>query len=285
MHRLYIHLFGILAMALIFASCQKDNPTAPESLSFDNGLMNLNEVITGTGGMYTVTTKHVTLTGTFAGIIIAVDKAHVNLEGALIDGSLGNTNFGVGIHLLNRTGVHVTGGTVQNCNVGVLLGEVSANTGGGSKNHIKGVVVRNSRVTGGTSFDGDGIVINNGTKNHVKDSQVSNVGGSFLSVGIRMWNGSDNHVNGNTVESMKAGSFPPAGILLQGTDDSNVQENLVTNGAGRGIWAATGALGNILTNNTSLNNSYLDLEDGNPNCDSNIWRDNTFATANQSCIQ
>lgn len=285
MQRLYIHLLSILVMALIFASCQNDSPTAPESISFDTGQMNLNEVITGTGEMYTVTTKNVTLTGTFAGIIIAVDKAHVNLEGALIDGSLGNTNSGVGIHLLNRTGVHITGGTVENCNVGVLVGAVLANTGGGSKNHIKGVLVRNSRVTGGTSFDGDGIVINNGTQNHVKDSQVSNVGGSFLSVGIRMWNGSDNHVTGNTVESMKAGFLPPAGILLQGTDDSNVQENLVTNGAGRGIWAATGALGNILTNNTSFNNSSFDLEDGNPDCGSNIWRDNTFATASQGCIQ
>ena len=32
-------------------------------------------------------------------------------------------------------------------------------------------------------------------------------------------------------------------------------------------------------------NSTLDLEDDNPACDSNIWRNNSFMTANQTCIQ
>jgi len=286
MQRFHFHLLGILAMALLFVSCQKDGPTALEPISGDAGQQSLAKVVTGTGGMYTVTTKNVTLKGAFAGIIVAVDGAHVNLAQAIIDGSSGNTNSGIGIHLLNRTGVHINGGTVQNCNVGVLLGDAVSNTGGGSDNHLNGIVVRNSVIaTGGTSFDGDGIAINNGVNNHVNNNQVSNVGGSFLSVGIRLWGGSDNDVTGNTVQSLKPGTLPPAGLILQGADNTAVHGNLVSNNPGNGIWAQTGAVGNFISGNTALNNSGNDLQDDNTDCDNNTWQGNTFGTANQGCIQ
>ena len=285
MQRFHFHLLGILVVALVFAGCQKDSPTAFEPISGDAGQQGLAKVITGTGGMYTVTTNNVMLKGTFAGIIVAVDGAHVNLTQAIIDGSSGNTNSGIGIHLLNRTGVHVNGGTVQDCNVGVLLGDAFANTGGGSDNHLNGIVVRNSLIGAGTSVEGDGIVINNGVNNHVNNNQVNNVGGSFLSVGIRLWGGSDNEVTGNTVQSLKPGTLPPAGLLLQGADNTAVHGNRVSNNPGNGIWAQIGALGNFISGNTALNNSGDDLRDDNTDCDNNIWQGNTFGTANQGCIQ
>jgi parallel beta-helix repeat protein len=231
--------------------------------------------------MYTVTTKNVKLMGAFAGIVVEVDDAHINLAQAVIDGSSGNTNYGICIHLVDRTGVHINGGTLQKCTVGVLLGDPLANTGGGSNNHINGIEIRNSRISASTSFNGDGIVINDGVNNRVNNNQVSNVGNGGLSAGIRLWGGSDNDVVGNTVQSMLGYS---AGLLLQGADNTDVHGNTVSNNPSLGIWVQADALGNFISGNTALNNGN-DILDYNADCGDNTWHGNTFGTANQTCIQ
>ena len=242
-------------------------------------------VITGTGQEHTVTSKNQTLKGVFAGITVAVDNAHVNLSGATVDCSLGNTNFGIGIHLTNRSGVHINGGTVKNCNVGVLLGDPFANANGGSNNHINGVAVRDAIAGGGTSFDGDGIVINNGSNNRANNNEITNVGGAFLSAGMRLWNGGGNDVIGNTINGLQAGGIGAAGLLLQGADATKAHGNFAfSRPDGVGIWAQLGALDNFLTGNRALGNG-TDLQDDNANCDNNTWRGNTFGSSNAACIQ
>jgi parallel beta-helix repeat protein len=56
-----------------------------------------------------------------------------------------------------------------------------------------------------------------------------------------------------------------------------VQTN-TANTNGVGIVVLEGATGNTLTKNTALGNTGLDLADGNANCDSNTWAQNTFVT-------
>jgi hypothetical protein len=89
------------------------------------------EVVTGTGQQYVVT-DNVTLKGTFAGITVAADGVHVNMRNATVDCSLPANTSKIGVHVPMRNRVHITGGTVQQCSIGVLLG-FPLNIGGGEE--------------------------------------------------------------------------------------------------------------------------------------------------------
>ncbi|MBV9573773.1 MAG: hypothetical protein JOY93_06935 [Acidobacteriales bacterium] len=52
-----------------------------------------------------------------------------------------------------------------------------------------------------------------------------------------------------------------------------------------GIALEKGSEQNTIVDNYSVGNTIYDMFDGNPKCDSNIWRLNQFQTANRSCIQ
>ena len=73
---------------------------------------------------------------------------------------------------------------------------------------------------------------------------------------------------------------------------NTVDKNHVTNNGGSGIWVAgpgtgngdtRGAYANTLTNNIGRGNAE-DGTDMNPNCGTNVWRDNKFTTVNQPCV-
>jgi hypothetical protein len=51
-----------------------------------------------------------------------------------------------------------------------------------------------------------------------------------------------------------------------------------------GIVAETGATDNTIIGNVATGNLTVDLFDGNPGCDGNVWRGNDFGTADISCI-
>jgi len=75
------------------------------------------------------------------------------------------------------------------------------------------------------------------------------------------------------------------GIALIGSNNE-VHANTTDNNIGlNGIWAPLGSTGNNITGNTSFNNAPFDMDDDNPNCDSNKWEGNRFNTTNQpSCV-
>ena len=62
-----------------------------------------------------------------------------------------------------------------------------------------------------------------------------------------------------------------------------VRNNVATGNAGTGISVIFGDMGNEFVGNIATGNGQ-DLNDGNPDCDNNIWRDNQFETAS-ACIQ
>lgn len=247
-------------------------------------------VITGTGQVHTVMARNQVLRGNFAGVVVGVDNVHVNLQQAVVDCSLpGASN--VGVHLKDRTRVHINGGTIQNCTIGVLLGDIDhTKGGGGSKNHINNVTVTNAVLFGpATSFDGDGIVINTGVNNRVNGNLISFTGGGrvpfALPGGIRVYAGSDNDVAGNVVENVQDGAEGSIGIFIQRADNTAVHGNQVSNNAGHGIRVAAPANGNVITGNTALHNGGTDLVDDEANCGTNTWQGNQFGTVNQACIQ
>lgn len=91
--------------------------------------------------------------------------------------------------------------------------------------------------------------------------------------------------NNNTFNANNASNNGADGILLFIATGNNVTGNTLNNNGQSGIAITSGTgTGNNLSGNTAQGNGIFDLEDGNPNCDSNTWIQNTFGTANQTCI-
>lgn len=91
--------------------------------------------------------------------------------------------------------------------------------------------------------------------------------------------------NNNTFNANNSSNNGAGGILLFVATGNNVTGNTLNNNGGSGIGITSGTgTGNNLSTNTAQGNGIFDLEDGNPNCDSNTWTQNTFGTANQTCI-
>ena len=64
-----------------------------------------------------------------------------------------------------------------------------------------------------------------------------------------------------------------------------VRDNVTTNNALAGIDVFPSETGNTIKRNFAHSNgTYDDLRDNTPNCGNNVWTDNDFGTANQSCI-
>ena len=91
--------------------------------------------------------------------------------------------------------------------------------------------------------------------------------------------------NNNTFNANNASNNGARGILLFVATGNNVTGNTLNNNGQSGIAIASGTgTGNNLNTNTAQGNGIFDLEDGNPNCGSNTWTQNTFGRANQPCI-
>ncbi len=91
--------------------------------------------------------------------------------------------------------------------------------------------------------------------------------------------------NNNTFNANTASNNGADGILLFVATGNNVTRNTLNNNGGSGIAITSGTgTGNNLSGNMAQGNGIFDLEDGNPNCGSNTWTQNTFGSANQPCI-
>ena len=125
------------------------------------------------------------------------------------------------------------------------------------------VVQEPGNSSAGMALGGNGHYV---VGNRVNDSLVlikssnSIVSGNFAnnnSGGIQVYGGSNNQILANTTENNSGGP----GIILNG-----------------------GTTGNLISLNTSLNNTPYDMEDDSPACGTNKWELNKFKLANQTCI-
>jgi len=212
------------------------------------------------------------------------------------------------------SGVHLRGGTVEECFNGIILQ-------GGGKHHLSGLIIRFNNIVG--------LGLRDSQDNHISNSEIS----STLNRGIGLTNshhnqfkdllittnskfggislvGSDNALISSTVLNNGLG-FPAPGSLLSGGvhvegSRNNVSNNVVV-GNSNGVVLVTGsdniieknevrnsqhgisllvsAILSQVKDNHSVGNAVFDLEDQNPSCDQNEWKGNTFGTANQPCVE
>lgn len=95
-----------------------------------------------------------------------------------------------------------------------------------------------------------------------------------------------NGANDNTFRDNNASNNVNGfGFLLFTAAGNDVRDNTADANGGGGIGTSAGTgTDNDITGDTAQNNGIVDLQDNNPNCDSNTWKHNTFGSANQACI-
>ena len=172
--------------------------------------------------------------------------------------------MGAGIVITNTSDVHLKLNGHTMTGNGLPAGIGASNV---SHVHIEGPGTIRSYIMG--------IFFGTVSDSHVEQVTVINNG-----VGLTLTQQTTNtHVN-NSVFSMNA----TGGIHGDSrTSDNHLNNNQVINNNSFGILLDSGATNYHINGNTALGN-YVDLADGNPNCDDNKWNGNTFVTASQPCI-
>jgi parallel beta-helix repeat protein len=214
-----------------------------------------------------------------APLIVGAGGITVDLGGhtVLCSGAPGE----IGIDVGSWSDVQVENGSVSGCEEGVLadggdsnqfvaLSLTGNNVGFEISNSVSSTIARsevmNSPFTGVLLFQTTGFLVHRNT--------VSSSG-----IGI-FDNGGTNNVISSNRASFGVG-ISDVGILVNAQSDVVVRNSTVGNGTG--IWVSEPLGGNRLLANTSMQNG-LDMRDDAPGCDANVWKANTFVTANQPCI-
>ena len=100
--------------------------------------------------------------------------------------------------------------------------------------------------------------------------------------GFTMNGANDNSFRDNNASNNSNGD----GLLFFVASGNDANGNTATGNGDSGIAVSSGTgTNNTIKNNTAQNNTNFDLNDGNTNCDSNSWKNNTFGSSNQACIQ
>lgn len=182
-------------------------------------------------------------------------------------------NAGDAVVLLNASGV-----TVANFNAS-FNGGTGVNIQGGGNNRImncdsisnagNGVILASSNVNTISnctinSNTGYGVWLNTANQNQIFTSSLNNNGKIGLLVGCHK----EGKCNGN-----------------KGSDLNHISSSGANGNSGAGITVEQGSSNNQITNMSSAGNGGTsDLIDNNPGCDGNLWFNNAFSDASQSCI-
>lgn len=226
------------------------------------------------------------------GIDIVASNVTLQLNSHSISGTATsgtcNTSYGIyvmGTSLLPLTMVRVIGsGTISNFVIGFRA------------DNSAGSFVKFTTVTGQCPFFSRGFSIQNSSSQWKLEGNV--VRGTPSSFGIYLNTTTDNDLVRNDVNdsivlvdssnntivnnTVSDGGEGIAVGVFGGGNNNEIHANTTNNNA-NGLHLVAGS-GNNVTGNTSLNNRAYDMQDNNPNCDSNKWEGNKFNTANQPCI-
>jgi hypothetical protein len=153
--------------------------------------------------------------------------------------------------------------------------KVSANTADGNTGPGFALVGDRNRVgaNAATGNGGAGYGVT-GNRIHLKTNTASgNTGDGFTFIG------SLNKVSGNTADGNSGNGFA---IAITSSLNKLVGN---TSNAGGKVGITVSGLSNLIKGNTAQTAATVDLEDTNPNCESNRWKANTFGTKSQDCIK
>jgi hypothetical protein len=272
-------------------------------------------VVIATPGSYTLGTDIGPCANGVNGVQITASGVSLLLSGHTITGagpapSQCNTAIGISVGsasgpLLRKVAI-VGGGTVSNFTTGLLAQNSTSSSAslvtvtapecsglgfgflitapGGSWSLLNNLVQEPGVSSYGIAL---GVSGNTVAGNNVIDS---------IAVGIGLVEGSPAFVasSRNTISNNIANDNLGGVIVFPGSTSNLITGNITNdnNTAGfctsgspcPGVWMWQGATGNFITGNVSLGNVPFDLEDDNPNCDSNLWEGNRFKTANETCI-
>jgi parallel beta-helix repeat protein len=237
------------------------------------------------------------------GIDIFSSNVTLDLNGHTITGpKIGGGAGGTGVVVSNNifapmpqiVNVHVQGpGLIQGFDNGMYLQAMSNSdihdvvlmhnsfgivTNFGVGDHFKTNVAAQNTTAGFDLRDNnDHVEMNTATGN-------GKPGDLFQGVGIEI-QGNDNEVVNNITDGN-----PNSGIYIASGSNNRIHDNTTDGNTAYGIAIQGGAQGNDIHNNTALGNGSPtspfftgDLADGNLNCGSNTWHNDTFITAFQPC--
>jgi parallel beta-helix repeat protein len=138
--------------------------------------------------------------------------------------------------------------------------------------------IRGNKINGNGRW---GITVRTDTLVSQQNQFVANELIGNTEFGIRLRNSVNNTIRNNRVSGTVVAGV---GISLETSSGNTVRNNRTTQND-RGIVVGLLSLNNVIETNTSVENAVFDLEDDNPACDANVWRNNNFNTASQPCIQ
>lgn len=231
----------------------------------------------------------ITQPGTYS---LANDLLCFNTDG--IDIQANNVTLMLGGHAITQDSAHF-GLVHQGVSAGVGLAAGSTNVqifGPGTITGFNGGIefeqVSNSMVENVTSTRNFfGFVVNGGFAAGCGTACPST--GNLFSGNTSTFNNQHgftlNGGNNNTFNANNSSNNGVRGINLFVATGNDVRSNTLNGNGQSGVEITSGTgTGNNIHKNTAQGNGIFDLEDDNPNCDSNTWNQNTFGTANQTCI-
>src|SRR6202046_4335104 len=179
-------------------------------------------------------------------------------DGVLLQNASGVTVANFNASFNGGTGVEVQGGSsnrIMNCDSisnagnGVILASSNVNT------------ISNCSINGNTGY---GVWLNSANQNQIFTSSVNGNGKIGLLVGC--------HKEGKCTGN-------------KGSDLNHLSSTGANGNSGAGITVEEGSSNNQITNMSSAGNGGpSDLIDNNPGCDGNLWFNNAFGDASQTCI-
>jgi len=195
------------------------------------------------------------------GIHIDADNVRLHLDGHTLDG-LGVG--AIGLLIIGSNNSVFGSGTVKNFQFNIFLGDPALlETPVGN---------RLANITAAGS-SGPGILVTNSIQNAIINCTfTNNAYGIYLGIGS-----SRNAFISNTA---RGNEF--AGILVVYSD--NVLLGNQTDGNQYGIQVEVSSSRNAILANKAHHNTTYDLDDDNAACDDNVWKSNSFGTANRRCI-
>ena len=281
--KLALVLLAAVSITLLWASPAKAGTTITQSTC---------PVMITQSGEYSLGTDVGPCTSGVDGIDIMASNVTLHLNGHTISGTAisGTCNSSIGIHVMGTssltplTMVRVLGtGTITNFATG-FLAENSAGS------FVKFVTVTANCPSLSLGFDIKASSSQWKLEGNVVREPGDSSAGIVLAIGANDCDLVRNNVNdtisvnsdNNTIVN-NTGNDNAGGIGILGSNNK-IHANITNNNSNFGILLASGASGNSISGNTSLNNTPYDMEDDNTNCGTNKWRGNKFNIPNMSCI-
>jgi len=179
-------------------------------------------------------------------------------DGVLLQNASGVTVANFNASFNGGTGVEVNGGgnnrimncdSISNAATGVILASSNVNT------------ITNCTISGNTAY---GVWLNSASQNQIFTSALNGNGQIGLLVGCHK----EGKCNGN-----------------KGSNLNHISSSGANGNSGAGITVEEGSSNNQITNMSSAGNGgTADLIDNNPSCDGDLWFNNAFGDASQTCI-